>query len=219
MKTARWFGILYLSFLLWLLLFPPWMELSGRFIERNTGGLVHPYTSLGHHWRFSVPLHWQWRADARQSFLVPNLAARIDYQRLIYEAVIGLVALALLFLPHSAFEMPIRKIKNLQRDGAKRNSIPAGGVSVTERGATVQISNDRKRLLTREAWIACSIFGLLIGISNAYVSRATGPGEFIPFVIGGFTGGLILFAGIWAIALLVFRSISSGLSRRRRPIA
>jgi len=31
MKTARWFGILYLSFCLWLLLFPPWMELSRAF--------------------------------------------------------------------------------------------------------------------------------------------------------------------------------------------
>ncbi len=110
MKTARWCGIFCLSFFLWLLLFPPWMELSGRFIENNIGGLFHPYTGLGHHWRFSVPLHWQWRASARQSFLVPNLAARIDYRLMLYEAAIGLVAFALLFLLLPSLEVPIRRI-------------------------------------------------------------------------------------------------------------
>jgi multisubunit Na+/H+ antiporter MnhB subunit len=110
MKMARWYGILYLSFLLWMLLFPPWRELSGRFIENNVGEHFHPYAGIGHHWRFSVPLHWQWSYYEQKSSLVPNLKARIDYLQMVYEAAIGFVALALLFLLLPALEMPIRKI-------------------------------------------------------------------------------------------------------------
>ena len=84
--------------------------MSGRFIENNIGGRFHPYTSLGHHWRFSVPLYWQWSYYEQKPLLVPNLKARIDYQQMIYEAAIGLTALALLFLLFSALEMPIRRI-------------------------------------------------------------------------------------------------------------
>jgi hypothetical protein len=101
MKTARWYGILCLSFCLWLLLFPPWME---RYDSQS-------FLSLGHHWRFSHPSHWEWRESAHQSFLVPNRWARIDYQQMLYEAAIGLVALALLFLLLPALEMPIRRIR------------------------------------------------------------------------------------------------------------
>lgn len=112
MKTARWFGIIYLSFFLWLLLFPPWMELSEDFFSNNIGERLHAYApSLGHHWRFSVPLHWQWSDYEQQSSLVPNRDVRIDYHQMVYEATIGLVALALLFLFLPALEMPIRKIK------------------------------------------------------------------------------------------------------------
>jgi hypothetical protein len=99
MKTARWYGILYLSFCLWLLLFPPWLQFYGSDSQ-----------SLGHHWRFSHPLHREWRESAQQNFLVPNRWARIDYQQMLYEAAIGLVALALLFLLLPALEMPIRRI-------------------------------------------------------------------------------------------------------------
>jgi hypothetical protein len=100
MKTARWCGILCLSFCLWLLLFPPWMERDGS-----------DSYSLGHHWRFSHPSHWAWQESAHQSFLVPNRWARIDYQQMLYEAAIGLVALALLFLLLPALEMSIRRIR------------------------------------------------------------------------------------------------------------
>jgi hypothetical protein len=100
MKTARWYGILYLSFCLWLLLFPPWIESYGSYSQ-----------SLGRHWRFSYPPYWQWREAQQQSFLVPNLRARIDYQQMLYEAAIGLVALALLFLLLPALEMLIRRIR------------------------------------------------------------------------------------------------------------
>jgi hypothetical protein len=86
------------------------MELSGRFIENNVGEHFHPYAGIGHHWRFSVPLHWQWSYYEQKSSLVPNLKARIDYLQMVYEAAIGFVALALLFLLLPALEMPIRKI-------------------------------------------------------------------------------------------------------------
>jgi len=109
MKTARWYGILSLSFCLCLLLFPPWMESGRAFLSDKLGTQVSTVShSLGHHWWFAVPLHWQWRADVRQSFLVPNLAAQIDYQQMLYEAAIGLVVFALLFLLLPALEMPAR---------------------------------------------------------------------------------------------------------------
>ena len=113
---SKWFSTLCLIFFLWLLLFPPWMQLSGRFI----GGLSHPRISLGHHWRFSPPLHWAWEwsqdAHAWQWSWYPNLAAQIDYQQMLYEAVLGLVVLALLFLLVPTLRTPIRKITG----GAKR---------------------------------------------------------------------------------------------------
>lgn len=122
MRTARWYGILYLSFLLWLLLFPPWMESrralpsDGMTAEHNTPSVYH---SLGHHWRFSVLLHrdyaWSQDAHAWDSFLVPNLGAQIDYRQMLYEAATGLVALALLFLLLPALTMPFRKITALRK--------------------------------------------------------------------------------------------------------
>jgi hypothetical protein len=107
MKTARWFRILYLSFVLWLLLFPPWME--SRYAELYYPDSVLKYR-LGHHWRFSEPLHWQWFPVEGRSFYVADSGARIDYRLMLYEAAIVVVALALLFVLLSALEMPIRKI-------------------------------------------------------------------------------------------------------------
>jgi hypothetical protein len=106
MKAVRWYGILCLSFFLWLLLFPPWMWTEHHY------AFTASY-SLGNHWRFSVPLHWEWSEAAQQSLLVPDrrMQTQIDYQLIQYEAVIGLVALALLFLLLPALEMPIHRIK------------------------------------------------------------------------------------------------------------
>lgn len=100
MKTARWYGILYLSFCLCLLLFPPWMVSFGSYSY-----------SLGLHWRFSHPFHWEWQESAHQSFFLPNQQARIDYQQMLYDAAIGLAALALLFLLVPALEVTIRRIR------------------------------------------------------------------------------------------------------------
>jgi hypothetical protein len=86
--------------------------MSRAFLSDKLGTQVSIVShSLGHHWKFSIPSHWEWRAGVRQSFLVPNLAARIDYQQMLYEAAIGLVALALLFLLLSPLGMATRKIK------------------------------------------------------------------------------------------------------------
>jgi hypothetical protein len=110
MNVTRWCGITYLSFLLWLLLFPPWMESHRTYLEGDAGQLVaedevFPVSvtfSLGHHWRFSIPRHWEWSPGDRQSFFVPNLGSQIDYRTMLYEAVIGLVALGLSWLAVSA---------------------------------------------------------------------------------------------------------------------
>jgi hypothetical protein len=118
MKTARWYGILCLSFFLWLLLFPPWMESRRTYLEGRLGQFVsedevfpavvsHP---LGHHWRFSVPSHWEWSELDQQSFFVPNLGARIDHRLMLYEVVIGLVAIGLLSLLLPALVMPLRRM-------------------------------------------------------------------------------------------------------------
>jgi len=111
MKAARWFGIIYLSFLLWLLLFPPWVELQRTYLygdeDRHASTVAH---ALGHHWRFSIPFRWEWSQGDQQSYFLPNLAARIDYRQMLYEAVTGLVALALLFLLLSVVKMPLRKM-------------------------------------------------------------------------------------------------------------
>jgi len=109
MKSARWYVILSLSFCLWLLLFPPWAESGRVFISDEVGDHVATVShSLGHRWWSSVPTHWEWSERDQQSFLVPNLAARIDYQQMLYEAAIVFVALALLFLLLSFLEMPAR---------------------------------------------------------------------------------------------------------------
>ena len=100
MKTARWYGILCLSFCLLLLLFPPWMESYGSYSN-----------SLGHHWRFSIHYHWVWQEYEQKSSLEPNFRVRIDYQQMLYEAAIGLVTLALLLLLLPALEISIRRIR------------------------------------------------------------------------------------------------------------
>jgi hypothetical protein len=80
MKTARWYGIFCLSFSLWLLLYPPWMKVSKTYLAHEPGNFDGPlFTvshSLGHHWRFFVPLHWEWSQHAQRSSLVPDWRGR-----------------------------------------------------------------------------------------------------------------------------------------------
>lgn len=87
MRALRGLAIMYLSFELWLMLFPPW-------IDSNWAQQIYPDSAvthrLGHHWRFSAPLHWAWLEETRKSFLEPDLVARIDYRLMLYESVLGL---------------------------------------------------------------------------------------------------------------------------------
>ena len=117
MKMARWYGILSLSFCLWLLLFPPWVWTEHHY------ALTATY-SLGNHWRFNVPPHWEWSEAAQQSHLVPDrrMQTQVDYQLMQYEAVIGLVAVSLLFLLLPALEMPAR-IRNWRKRDLKREQM------------------------------------------------------------------------------------------------
>lgn len=107
MKAARWYSIFCLSFVLWLLLFPPWVE--SRYAELNYPDFAIMHR-LGHHWRFSVPSHWGWLEGAHQSVLVPDVGARIDYRTMLYETVLGIIILTLLFLLFGALEPSARRI-------------------------------------------------------------------------------------------------------------
>lgn len=78
---------------------------------------------------------------------------------------------------------------------------------MADEGSCPQTNKEGRRLVSRRAWVVCSIVSLLAAISNASKSGAVGPGESIPFIIGGFIGALLLLAGGWAIAVLIFRWI------------
>jgi hypothetical protein len=83
-------------------------------------------------------------------------------------------------------------------------------------------ASEKRRLLSRQAWIVCLIMSALVAIANAArTAAAAGMGfgrEFIEFAVGAFVGALILFAGGWAIVVQVARWIS-GLRSRKRPLA
>ena len=94
MKTLRLFGVLSLGYCLWRLLFPPWIE--SEYVQiRYPDTLLH---RLGHHWRFSAPMHWSWRFDTSTSIYVADWGAQIDYRLMAYEIVLGLVAIGFLVL-------------------------------------------------------------------------------------------------------------------------
>jgi hypothetical protein len=80
------------------------------------------------------------------------------------------------------------------------------------------IPNNKKRLVSRSAWIVCAVLSVLMGLSNAAKSGAAGSAEFFPYALGGFIGSLALLAGGWAIIVLVFGLISR-LFSRKRPVA
>jgi Zn-dependent protease with chaperone function len=73
----------------------------------------------------------------------------------------------------------------------------------------------KKSLVSRKAWIVISIISLLIALSNASKSGANGPLEFLPVLLGGFIGGLLLLGGGWGLIM----GASRWLSRRRSAAA
>jgi hypothetical protein len=72
----------------------------------------------------------------------------------------------------------------------------------------------KKSLVSRKAWIAISIISLLIALNNASKSGANGLLEFLPVLIGGFIGGLLLLGGGWALIMGASRCLS-----RRRSVS
>ena len=107
MKTVRGFTILYLVFVLWLLLFPPWIASSRATYFYPDSALKG---RLGHHWRFSDPEVWGWSVATRQSFLTTDPSAKIDYRLMLYEAAIGLIASLLAMLLWQAAEGVIQQV-------------------------------------------------------------------------------------------------------------
>lgn len=87
------------------------------------------------------------------------------------------------------------------------------GENTASQDTPAQAKVKKRPVVTRDAWIVCSILSLLAAINNASKSGATGAAEFVPFAIGGFIGGLALFAGGWAIIVLVSRWLSGWISR------
>jgi hypothetical protein len=96
-------------------------------------------------------------------------------------------------------------------------SQPEGKIETSEDTPT-QVKDGKRPLLTRDVWVVCSILSLLVAINNASKSGATGAGEFVPYAIGGFVGGLVFFAGGWAIIVLVSRWLSGWISRIRHRL-
>lgn len=106
MRALRVYGTLVLGFWLWIMLFPPWFESA-------YAAIWYPDTlryRLGHHWRFSPPMHWQWSFDTKTSSFVAAWGARIDYRLMIYEMLLVLVSLGFLVLVAQALHGLVRWI-------------------------------------------------------------------------------------------------------------
>ena len=66
----------------------------------------------------------------------------------------------------------------------------------------------KKPLVSRTTWIVCSIVSVLMALSNASSNGATGADVFIPYVLGGFVGALLLLVGCCAGVTFIYRAIS-----------
>lgn len=98
-NTARWLGIAYLAFAVWLMFFPPWV--ASRYAQLNYPDAPARWR-LGHHWRFAWPASW--------IFYAGDHGARIDSRLLVYEAATAFLCAALLFLVLSALHRPLRAL-------------------------------------------------------------------------------------------------------------
>jgi WD40 repeat protein len=123
-----------------------------------------------------------------------------------------LLLLAILNATRGAFAF--HRYTTQEREHHSVNEGQSESESVASQDTPTQSKDEKRPLVTREAWIVCSILSLLAAINNASKSGATGSGELAPFAIGGFIGGLILFTGSWAIIVFVFRWLSGRISRR-----
>jgi hypothetical protein len=109
MRALRLYGTLVLGFWVLILLFPPWID-SGH---ARLAQIWYPDTlryRLGHHWRFSPPMHWGWSFDTKTSIYVADLGARIDYRLMAYEMVLVLVSFGFLVLLGKTLYGSVRRI-------------------------------------------------------------------------------------------------------------
>ena len=101
MKVIRFAATLFAAILLVLMLFPPWSEHP---LYRRLPYQLDPVSSsLGHHWRFTLPYHWGWREDTcmtsngdfvgcnGKSVWEPNRYAVVDLRMLEYESILALL--------------------------------------------------------------------------------------------------------------------------------
>jgi hypothetical protein len=125
MKVLRFAATLYTAILLALLLFPPW---SGRPVDRHSSYPDPAFSSLGHHWRFTLPYHWGYQEDYctdsygrsfgcdGKSVWEADRYAVVDFRMLEYESILGFafsVFLALIFDPMRAvLARPALKFKD-----------------------------------------------------------------------------------------------------------
>jgi hypothetical protein len=109
MRTLRLYGTLVSGFWLWIMLFPPWIEsvYAGRVAILYRDTLLH---RLGHHWRFSPPMHWRWSFETKTSSYAADWGARIDYRLMLYEIALVLVSVGFLVLLGQTLHGPGRWI-------------------------------------------------------------------------------------------------------------
>jgi hypothetical protein len=126
MKVLRFAATLYAAILLALLLLPPWSEqpVDRRFLYQ----LDPVSSSLGHHWRFTLPYHWGYQEDYctdsygrsigcnGKSVWEVDRYAVVDFRMLEYESILGLVFsifVALIFDPmRSVLARPASRLKD-----------------------------------------------------------------------------------------------------------
>ena len=117
--------------------------------------------------------------------------------------------LLIAILPLLGFFVPWGAVRAIGWVGAGFVAAPSLSrvASATVNDSSAKTTKEERTLVSRKAWIVISIISLLIAFSNASKSGAVGAGEFLPLVIGGLIGGLVLFGGGWALVVLVHRWI------------
>src|SRR5437868_10200163 len=103
MIALRLYGTVVSGLWAWILLFPPWFESAYAAIW-YPDTLLH---RLGHHWRFSPPMHWQWSLETRTSTYAADWGARIDYRLMLYEMTLVLVAVGFFVLLIQTLHGPV----------------------------------------------------------------------------------------------------------------
>jgi cobalamin synthase len=79
---------------------------------------------------------------------------------------------------------------------------------MTDQTTSSPTSKAKKSLISYKAWIVILVLSLLATISHPV------PGEGLDYMAGRFIGSMAVFAGTWALALIVARWISR---RFRKP--